>query len=210
MKTSAILAISAMYANGLTLKEDGVVAATTDAIVDGIAVEATSIEGAIIEAETNEAISASIDGVIAAAGADGEAGLSHEHLNNPVPDNYRPPPVQDIQRRERRERPDIHNHGLLNSMDLSFVNGGFSGRSSGMGGMMGGMGGGYQQQQQQQQPQKPGPIGFLGTRSGMQSGAGNGMMGQYNGLGAGVGGYGGYQAPQQQQQQQYGAAAKQQ
>ena len=198
MKTSAILAISAMYANGLTLKEeDGTVAATSEAIDDSI--EATSIEGAIIEAETNEAISASIDNVIATAGAGAEAGLSHEHLNNPIPDNYRPPPVQDIQRRERRERPDIHNHGLLNSMDLSFVNGGFSGRhSSGMGGMMGGMGGGYQQQQQQ--PQKPGPIGFLGSRTGMQSGAGNGMMGQYNGLGAGVGGYGGYQAPQSQQQ----------
>ena len=202
MKTSAILAISAMYANGLTLKEEGTVAATSEAIVDSIeavAGEATSIEGAIIEAETNEAISASIDNVIATAGADAEAGLSHEHLNNPIPDNYRPPPVQDIQRRERRERPDIHNHGLLNSMDLSFVSGGFSGRrSGGMGGMMGGMGGGYQQQQQQ--PQKPGPIGFLGSRTGMQSGAGNGMMGQYNGLGAGVGGYGGYQAPQSQQQ----------
>ena len=66
--------------------------------------------------------------------------------NQPSPDNYRPPPTQDHSRREARERPNIHDHALLKSMDLSFVSGGFQNGGGNSGSAAGMIGGGYQQQ----------------------------------------------------------------
>merc|ERR1711971_271747 len=98
---------------------------------------------AIAEGISDEALTASIDGALAQAD---ENGSSEQKKNpqedEPIPDNYRPPPKQDVKRKERRERPNIHNHPLLKSMDLSFVGGFNDGRAKKKGpiGLLGEMG----------------------------------------------------------------------
>ena len=82
------------------------------------------VEGAIAQAEHNEAIVAQIDDALTVGPKDdGEEVGAYEQL--PVPDNYRPPPKQDVKPRARRDRPNIHDHGLLKSMDLDFVSSSF-------------------------------------------------------------------------------------
>ncbi len=151
MKTFALMAVTAMYAAASI--EDG---QETDLLVDSIAgdigitalddgmaieeaplLEAPILGAAPIEAsieadieipedngEQNIAIAAQIDEAMAQAGQQEH----DDHADDPIPDNYRPPPKQDIRRRERRERPDIHSHALLKSMDLGFVSNGFGSR----------------------------------------------------------------------------------
>ncbi len=196
MKTFALMAVTAMYAaaeadnlvdsiaNDIQVPQmdDSVTAddsiMMTDAqpleVMDDSAMLTAAAEPVAMEMNldvdtsgpTNEAIAASIDETMANAGQVEE----DNPMNDPIPDNYRPPPVQDIRRRERRERPDIHAHALLKSMDLGFVNNGFGGN---------------------QRPKEDGPIGFLGTPV-SEAQQRRGMMGNFAGLGAGVGGYGGY------------------
>ena len=61
--------------------------------------------------------------------------------DDPIPNNYRPPPKQNVKPKKRRERPDIHDHNLLKSMDLKYVTNGFDERP------------------------KSGAIGFLGSQT---------------------------------------------
>ena len=96
----------------------------------------------IEEGPSNEDLAASIDGALALADENGEGEKEVKPEDEPIPDNYRPPPKQDIKRKERRERPNIHNHPLLKSMDLSFVGGFNDGRAKKKGpiGLLGEMG----------------------------------------------------------------------
>jgi hypothetical protein len=82
----------------------------------------SNVTAALDQAEANQAISDKIDGIMAKAGDDGEDSVLAA-TQGEMPNNYRPPPVQNQKPRERRERPNIFDHGLLKSMDLSFVGG---------------------------------------------------------------------------------------
>ena len=146
--TFALMAMMAVYAQAVALTDDDndlganataeseEIQAAVDAIesrvddtaatIDAEAAEAgVEVESAAVnEAESDLeklAISASIDGAFDKA----EALSAGATPSEPVvePDNYRPPPEQNHKRRERRERPNIHDHGLLRSMDLGYVNG---------------------------------------------------------------------------------------
>ena len=96
------------------------------------------------------------------------------------PNNMREAPVQDHSIRAARERPNIHDHALLNSMDLSFVGNGYNqSRISGLAAL------GLVRPQQQ-----PGAIGFLGSGAGFGSGqnfgvGAPGLMQQYGGMSVG-------------------------
>ena len=85
---------------------------------DAAATEDTSAADA---AAANQAVSDKIDAVMNKAGGDSTPEVSA--INQEIPNNYRPPPKQNQKPRERRERPNIFDHGLLKSMDLSFVGG---------------------------------------------------------------------------------------
>jgi len=186
MKTFALMAVTAMYAAAsiedgqetdllvdsiagdisLTALDDGMVMEEAPLLMEAPMVGEASIEGDIEipedNGEQNIAIAAQIDDAMAQAGQQ-----EHEDRDDdPVPDNYRPPPKQDIRRRERRERPDIHSHALLKSMDLGFVSNGFG----------------------SSRPKEDGPIGFLGNAQ-QERPQQRGMMGNFQGLGQGVGGY---------------------
>ena len=162
MRTFALLAFLAAYASGTELKGDD---ATADVKADAAAasdavdaaldeaskdVEAASdaVDGEAAKGDdagkavTDEDLAASIDGALAQANENGEQKKKNPHDDEPVPDNYRPPPKQNVKRKERRERPNIHNHPLLKSMDLSFVGGFNDGRAKKTGpiGLLGEMG----------------------------------------------------------------------
>ena len=143
------MAFLAAYASGTELKGDDATAdvkAEADAASDAVDaaledaskdVEAASdaVDGEAAtgddagKAVTDEDLAASIDGALAQANENGEQKKKNPHDDEPVPDNYRPPPKQNVKRKERRERPNIHNHPLLKSMDLSFVGGFNDGRA---------------------------------------------------------------------------------
>ena len=149
MRTFALLAFLAAYASGTELKGDDATAdvkAEADAASDAVDaaledaskdVEAASdaVDGEAAKGDdagkavTDEDLAASIDGALAQANENGEQKKKNPHDDEPVPDNYRPPPKQNVKRKERRERPNIHNHPLLKSMDLSFVGGFNDGRA---------------------------------------------------------------------------------
>ena len=149
MRTFALLAFLAAYASGTELKGDDATAdvkAEADAASDAVDaaledaskdVEAASdaVDGEAAKGDdagkavTDEDLAASIDGALAQANENGEQKKKNPHDDEPVPDNYRPPPKQNVRRKERRERPNIHNHPLLKSMDLSFVGGFNDGRA---------------------------------------------------------------------------------
>ena len=165
MRTFALLAFLAAYASGTELKGDDATAdvkadaaAAADAVdaaledaskdveaaadaVDGEAAKGDDDAGTA-KAVTDEDLAASIDGALAQANENGEQKKKDPHADEPVPDNYRPPPKQNVRRKERRERPNIHNHPLLKSMDLSFVGGFNDGRANKKGpiGLLGEMG----------------------------------------------------------------------
>lgn len=84
---------------------------------DAAATEDTSAADA---AAANQAVSDKIDAVMNKAGGETPEVSA---INQEIPNNYRPPPKQNQKPRERRERPNIFDHGLLKSMDLSFVGG---------------------------------------------------------------------------------------
>ena len=149
MRTFALLAFLAAYASGTELKGDDATAdvkAEADAASDAVDaaledaskdVEAASdaVDGEAAKGDdagkavTDEDLAASIDGALAQANENGEQKRKNPQDDEPVPDNYRPPPKQNVRRKERRERPNIHNHPLLKSMDLSFVGGFNDGRA---------------------------------------------------------------------------------
>lgn len=133
MKTFALMAIMAAYTAGLRVYEE-----TGDEIEVDEPIEAIEEE---VDEDALRTIDAALSGQNPNANEDGEE-------DDGVPDNYRPPPKQDQKRRERRERPDIHAHPLLRSMDLSFVGGSFGGSNHGAGGLRSALGGGLLQQQQ--------------------------------------------------------------
>ena len=163
MRTFALLAFLAAYASGTELKGDDATAEVkaeaaaasdaVDAALDdaskSVEAAADAVDGKAAEGEateekgvSNEDLAASIDGALAQADENGEQKKKNPVEDEPIPDNYRPPPKQDIKRKERRERPNIHNHPLLKSMDLSFVGGFNDGRAKKKGpiGMLGEMG----------------------------------------------------------------------
>ena len=154
MRTFTLLAIIASYA--AAIKDDGASIAADVATLssEGAAAgNAAAAGGDAVAAEAdkaanNAAIVSTIDDTLNKA-----PGADDAQQYTPDPDNYRPPPVQDHSRRERRERPNIHDHALLKSMDLSFVSGGFQNQNQNrgstvslLGGSLGGLSGGYQQQ----------------------------------------------------------------
>ena len=164
MRTFALLAFLAAYASSAQLESDegtiDILAEEGDAIGDALEgitetidedlpgdEEGEGLDGgddeAIEDGISNEDLAASIDGALAQADENGEAGEKEvKPEDEPIPDNYRPPPKQNIKRKERRERPNIHDHPLLKSMDLSFVGGFNDGRAkkSGPIGLLGEMG----------------------------------------------------------------------
>ena len=81
---------------------------------------ATDVTAAVEQADANQAVADKIDAVMNKAGGDTPEVAATQ---NEMPNNYRPPPKQNQKPRERRERPNIFDHGLLKSMDLSFVGG---------------------------------------------------------------------------------------
>ena len=56
----------------------------------------------------------------------GDKKKQNPKANEPSPDNYRAPPKQNRKPKAARDRPDIFDHALLKSMDLSFVKDGFN------------------------------------------------------------------------------------
>ena len=106
-------------------------AAADDAAADDEAITATTsgLEGIAVAAAIDETL------------AKETVTKKKDRSNDPVPDNYRPPPKQNVKPKKRRERPDIHDHNLLKSMDLSYVTNGFDERP------------------------KAGAIGFLGSNT---------------------------------------------
>ena len=152
------MAFLAAYASGVEIKGDDTVdtaiADKGDAIDDALDSASKELDKEIAEDDaagegdedgegiSNEALAESIDGALAQADENGEGEKEKKPEDEPIPDNYRPPPKQDIKRKERRERPNIHNHPLLKSMDLSFVGGFNDGRANKKGpiGLLGEMG----------------------------------------------------------------------
>lgn len=134
-------------------------------------------------AAANQAVADKIDAVMNKAGGDSTPEVAAIQQNE-MPNNYRPPPKQNQKPRERRERPNIFDHGLLKSMDLSFVGGDLANPRTRGGGSSG-------------KVKHGAPIGYLSQ--GGRGFVGNRLGGQYAGLGAGVGGYQGYGAVQQPQ-----------
>lgn len=190
MRTFALLAFLAAYASGTEIKSDeGTVDIEADAedIVDAalddagadLDAEVADVEGAdlaeegddaaIEEGISDEALAASIDGALAQANENGEESKKNPKEDEPIPDNYRPPPKQDIKRKERRERPNIHDHPLLKSMDLSFVGGFNDGRTKKKGpiGLLGEMGKAQRQGQYGFTPAhvQPAPVAYAHPQS---------------------------------------------
>ena len=179
MRTFALMAILAVYASGVAIADDKAADKAEEAVKDAAADagEVDADQKAANEKAQNEAISASIDATLNKAGGAGQPPVPHP--NHPMPDNYRPPPKQDHRRRQARVRPNIHDHGLLKSMDLSFVGGGFDqpkNRSGSVAGLLMGQSGFAAPKPQ------PGPIGFLGSSTGF-GGQQNSLLSQYGGLG---------------------------
>ena len=138
----ASAALSADHSDGLDV----------DALTEGLAEQldaaieaAQEGEAAAAEAEAPADDAAADDEAITAASPAGLEGASvaaaidetlaketvskkKDRSNDPVPNNYRPPPKQNVKPKKRRERPDIHDHNLLKSMDLSYVTNGFDER----------------------------------------------------------------------------------
>jgi len=151
------MAIMAAYASAVSINtaegvadDEGLQAAVDDIVANIDAVngleEVATPEGALggeaphVNSEADLAAAAKIDGAFDKIGGLANGKAAEERPAQP--DNYRPPPVQNQQRRERRDRPNIHEHGLLKSMDLNYVSGGFD-----------------------QPKPRAGPIGFLGGSS---------------------------------------------
>ena len=149
----ASAALSADHSGGLDV----------DALTEGLA---DQLDAAIEAAQEGEEVAAEADAaadeaaaddetIIAASGLEGIAvaaaidetlaketvSKKKDKSNDPIPDNYRPPPKQNVKPKKRRERPDIHDHNLLKSMDLTYVTNGFEERP------------------------KAGAIGFLGSNT---------------------------------------------
>ena len=127
MRSFALMAIMAAAASAVSINEADLagekdIQAAVNAIVDNVdASNDQHADGAHLNSATDEAIVGAIDGAFAKTDALGAPPQEY----TPEPDNYRPPPVQDHSRRERRERPNIHDHGLLKSMNLNYVNSGW-------------------------------------------------------------------------------------
>ena len=131
MRSFALMAILAAYASAVEIKDVGDLTAGADeeiqAAVDAITADVDGANDAHADGgknEHNQAIADSIDGTLGKIDGLG-APKPPQPERHPEPDNYRPPPVQNHKRRERRERPNIHDHGLLKSMNLNYVNSGW-------------------------------------------------------------------------------------
>lgn len=148
MKAFTMVAATAAYATALKVRtdEDPIVEAilgdipvaefpidlnllTTEPtpMVGGDAAYA-DVSGDIVDTVVDaEQAAATLDMINAAltVGPKGDAPELGAEIPTAMPNNYRPPPEQDVKPRERRERPDIHDHGLLKSMDLGFVSNNF-------------------------------------------------------------------------------------
>ena len=151
MKSFALMALMAVNAYGVALAEDaGDAAAALDvsALVDGampadltppsdeeivvdgdIAAELDAADGDAaqgdvpLEGQQAKDVVSAIDTTMA------KNSLKSKQPNlddNPVPNNYRAPPKQNRKPKAARERPNIFDHQLLKSMDLSFVKDGFA------------------------------------------------------------------------------------
>ena len=120
MRTFTLLAIIASYAAAIS--EDVAPAADATAVANEVVDQAAADAN---KAAADAAAVALIDDTMNRTGGSKDA--AHQQ---PTPDNYRPPPVQDHKRREARERTNIHDHALLKSMDLSFVSGGFQNQNA--------------------------------------------------------------------------------
>ena len=148
------MAFLAAYASSVEIRgdadTDAAIADAGDAIDDALDGASKELDEELAEDDakeegdgpSNEELAESIDGALAQADENGEGEKKTKPEDEPIPDNYRPPPKQDIKRKERRERPNIHNHPLLKSMDLSFVGGFNDGRAKKKGpiGLLGEMG----------------------------------------------------------------------
>ena len=120
------MAAMATYAAALKVDTKGdeeVVAAEIDVHAVEEVAPTSNIEETIIDAEASEHVVAAIDAALETGPSPALASSIHEPTI--VPDNYRAPPTQNVKARERRDRPNIHDHGLLKSMDLGFVSGSF-------------------------------------------------------------------------------------
>ena len=142
MKNFALLALVASQAAALQLRDDlAVVDPPAEVIVDDAPVvdeaemvvvpeeipaelvveEPEPVE--MVEAVNHEEIADTIDDTFAQS--TGEDQVLEAEQPQPLLDNSRPPPEQNLSIGEARVRPNIFDHALLNSMDLSFVSQGF-------------------------------------------------------------------------------------
>ena len=151
MKSFALMALMAVNAYGVALAEDAGDAVASDdvsALVDSAMPDDLTppSDGDIV---VDGDIAAALDAADADA-AEGDAPIQSDQANdvvsaidttmaknslkskqpslddNPVPNNYRAPPKQNRKPKAARERPNIFDHALLKSMDLSFVKDGFA------------------------------------------------------------------------------------
>ena len=157
MRSFALLALIAAYASAVALED----AVATDGDADKKEETADSGE----TGETGESTEINQDEHKEIAEHIDEALNANDNSKPEIkapesdPNNMRHAPKQDHSVREARERPNIHDHALLKSMDMSFVGGGFdssASRSSGLAalGLV------------KAQPRAAGPIGFLGSGTG--------------------------------------------
>lgn len=126
MRSFALLALIAAYASAVAL-EDATVATSdakdTESTEPAVSSESTESTGSTeVNSEENKEISDSIDDSLNANDKGPEIKAPESD-----PNNMRHAPKQDHTVREARERPNIHDHALLKSMDMSFVGGGFNG-----------------------------------------------------------------------------------
>ena len=119
MRTFALLAFLAAYASGTELKGDDATADVkadaadaadaVDAALDDASKDLEAASDAVDgeaakgddagKAVTDEELAASIDGALAQADENGEQKKKDPHADEPVPDNYRPPPKQNVKRK---------------------------------------------------------------------------------------------------------------
>lgn len=123
MRSFALLALIAAYASAVAL-EDAAVATSDAKDTESTepAVSSESTGSTEVNSEENKEISDSIDDSLNANDKGPEIKAPESD-----PNNMRHAPKQDHTVREARERPNIHDHALLKSMDMSFVGGGFNG-----------------------------------------------------------------------------------
>ena len=149
MKSFALMALMAVNAYGVALAEDAgdaIAADDVSALVDS-AMPADLTPPSDEEIVVDGDVAAELD---AADAAEGDAPIQSDQAkdvvsaidttmaknslkskqpsldDNPVPNNYRAPPKQNRKPKAARERPNIFDHALLKSMDLSFVKDGFA------------------------------------------------------------------------------------